>query len=78
MDLLENTYAGKKRWGLVFFYGMKSKLLSYYKLGSKDITSSSTLYALGQFIAEHRILRMIITYRDGVLVAGKKWKHFLV
>ena len=27
VDLLENTHAGKKRWGLVF-YGMKSKLLS--------------------------------------------------
>ena len=27
VDFLENTHAGKKRWGLVL-YGMKSKLLS--------------------------------------------------
>ena len=33
VDVLEDTYAGKNRWGLVF-YGVKSKLLAYYCLGS--------------------------------------------
>ena len=32
MDLLENTHAGKKCWGLVF-YGVKSKVLDYDRLG---------------------------------------------
>ena len=76
MDLLENTHAGKKRWGLVF-YGVKSKLIAYYKLGSKDPTSRSTLDDLGNFIAEHGIPIIIITDSDGVLGAGKKWKHYL-
>ena len=30
VDLLENTHAGKNRWGLVF-YIVKSKLLAYYR-----------------------------------------------
>ena len=34
VDLLENTHAGKKRLGLVF-YGVKYKILAYYRLGSK-------------------------------------------
>ena len=71
VDLLENTHAGKKRWGLVF-YGLKSKLLAYYRLGSKDPNSALTLDALGNLIAEHGIPRMIITESDGVLGAGKK------
>ena len=32
VDLLEDNHAGKKRWGLVF-YGVKSDLLPYYRLG---------------------------------------------
>ena len=32
---LEDIHAGKNRWDLVF-YGVKSKLLVYYRLGSKD------------------------------------------
>ena len=76
MDLLEDTHARKKRWGLVF-YGVKSKLLAYYRLGSKDPTSASTLDALSQFISEHGISRIIIMDSDGVLGAGKKWKLFL-
>ena len=71
MDLLENTHAGKKRWGLVF-YGVKSKLLDYYRLGSKDTTFASTLYALSYFIAEHRIHIMIITDSNRVIGVGKK------
>ena len=76
VGLLDNTHAGKKRWGLVF-YGVKSKLLYYYRLGFKYPTSASTLYALGNFIAEHGIPRMIIMDSDGVLGAGEKLKHFL-
>ena len=68
MDLLENTHAGKKRWGVVF-YGVKSKLLAYYRLGSKYPTALSTLDALGNFIAEHEIHRMIITDIDSLLGA---------
>ena len=75
ITLLENTHAGKKHWGLVF-YGVKYKLLACYRLGSKDPTSHSTLDALGSFIAEHVIPRMIIMDRDGVIGAGKKWKHY--
>ena len=75
MNLLENTHTGRNRWGLIF-YGVKSKLLDYYRLGSKDPTSYSTLYALVNFIADHRISRMIITDSDGVLGVGKKWKHY--
>ena len=69
-DLLENTHAGKKRWGLVF-YGVKSDLLAYCRLCSKEPTASSTLDALGNFIAEHRIPRKIIMDSNGVLGAGK-------
>ena len=76
VDLLDNTHAGKKRWGLLF-YGVKSKLLAYYRLGSKDPTASSTLDAQGNFIAEHRIPRMIFMDSDWVLGAGKKCKHYL-
>ena len=56
---------------------MKYKLLAYYCLGSKDPTAASTLNSLSQFIAKHGISRMIITYSDGVLGAGKKWQHVL-
>ena len=45
LDLLDNTHAGKKRWGLVF-YGVKSKLLAYHRLGPKDPTTRSALDAL--------------------------------
>ena len=60
IDMWEDNHALKKRWGLVF-YGVKSKLLAYYRLGSKDPTSASTLDALSQFISEHGIPRMIVT-----------------
>ena len=76
MDLLENTYVGKKRWVLVF-YGVKSKLLAYYRLGSKGPTVALTLDALGNFISENGIHRIIITDSDAVFGAGKKWKHYL-
>ena len=76
VDLLENTHAGKNRLGLVF-YGVKSKLLAYYRLGSKDPTARSTLDDLGNFIAEHGIPIMIIMDSDGVIGAGKKRKHYL-
>ena len=65
-----------KALGLIF-YGVKSKLLTYYRLGSKDPAAASTLDTLSQFIDEHGIPVMIITDSDGVLGAGKKWKHFL-
>ena len=67
---------GKKRWVLVF-YDVKSKLLAYYRLGYKDPTSASDLDALGNFIGENGIPRMIITDSYGVFGAAKKWKHFL-
>ena len=76
VDLLENNHAGKKRWGLVFC-GVKSKLLDYYRLGSKEPLSASTLDAIGNFITEHRIPITIITDSDGVLGARKKWKHHI-
>ena len=76
VDLLENTHAGKKRWGIIF-YSVESKLLDYYRFGSKDPTARSALDALGNFISEHGIPRMIITDSDRVIGAGKKWKHYL-
>ena len=76
VDVVENKYAGKKRWGIVF-YGVKSKLLAYYRLGSKDPTGALTLYALGKFIAEHGIPGKIITDHDGKLGSGKQWKDYL-
>ena len=45
VDLLEDTHVCKNRWGLVF-YGVKYKLLAYYRLESKDPTAALTLYAL--------------------------------
>ena len=74
--LLENTHAGKKHWGLVF-YGVRSKLLAYYRLGYKDPTVRFTLDALGDLIAEHGIPIMIIKDSNMVLGAGKNWKQFL-
>ena len=50
MNLLGDTDTGEKRWGIVF-YGVKSKLLAYYRLGLKDPTASLTLDALGKCIA---------------------------
>ena len=76
MDLMENTHAGKKCWGLVF-YSINYKILYYYILGSKDPTSSSTLYDLGNFIAEHRIPITIIMDIYRVLGAGGNWKHYI-
>ena len=70
VDLLEGTYSGKKRWGLVF-YQVKYKLLAYYRLGSKGPTAALTLDAISQFIAEHGIPRIIITDSDRVLGFGK-------
>ena len=71
VDLLENTHAGKKRWGLVL-YCVNFKLLAYYRLGRKDPTARSTLDTLGSFIADHGIPRMIFIDSDGMLGAGKK------
>ena len=68
VDLLENTHAGKKRRGLIF-YSLKYKILAYYILGSKDPTARSPIDAIGNFIAEHGIPRMISTDSDGVLGA---------
>ena len=76
VDILENTHACKKRWGLVF-YGVKSNILDYYRLGSKGPTSASNLDAISQLIAEYGIPRMIITDSNEVLGAGKKWKQVL-
>ena len=59
VDLLENTRSGGKRWGLVFD-GVKSILVSYYRLGSKEPNSSKTLYALINFVSYHRIPRSLI------------------
>ena len=56
---------------------MKSKLLGYYLLGSKDPTGSPTLDDLGKFIAEHGIPWKIIMDYDGKLGAGKQWKDYL-
>ena len=62
VDLLVDTRAGS-RWGIVFF-GLKSKLLAYYRLGKKEPTSHSTLDALRKFIAWHGIPKKIITDSD--------------
>ena len=58
MDLLLDTRAGS-RWGIVFF-GLKSKLLAYYRLGTKEPTGTSTLDALRRFIDWHGIPKKII------------------
>ena len=50
MYLLKDTHTRKNHRGLAF-YSVKSKLLDYYRLGSKDPTASSTLDVLGKFIA---------------------------
>ena len=76
MDVVEDTHAGKTRWGIVF-YGVKSKLLAYYRRGSKNPTGTSTLDALGKLIAEHGIPGKIITDSDRKLGAGKVWKKYL-
>ena len=76
VDVVVDTHAGKMRWGIVF-YGLKSKFLAYYRLVSKDSNDSSTLDALGKFIAEHEIPGKIITDCDGRLGAGKVWKNYL-
>ena len=74
VDIMENTHTGEKRWGLVF-YVIKSKLLAYCRLDSKDPTKSLALYALGKFIAEHGIPIVLIMYSEGILGAGYKWKQ---
>ena len=76
VDVVVDTHTRMTRWGIVF-YGLKSKLLAYYRLGSKDPTGSLTLDALGKFIDEHGIPRKIITDCDGRLGAGKVWKNYL-
>ena len=64
VDITEDTHAGKNHWGLVF-YSVKSKLLAYYRLGSKYPNSSLTLDALGKFISDNGIPRTLITDSDG-------------
>ena len=76
VDVVVDTHTRKTRWGIVF-YGLKSKMLAYYRLGSKNPTGSLTLDALDNFIAEHGIPREIITDCDGRLGAGKVWKIYL-
>ena len=76
VGLLENTHAGKKSWGLLF-YSIKSKLLDYYILGSEDPTAISTLNELCNFTAENSTPRIIITDSNGVLGSENKWKHYL-
>ena len=73
VDVTEFTHARKTLWGLVF-YGVKSKLLYYYRLGSKYPTASSTLYSSVQFISEHGIPGKLIMDSHRVLGAGNKWK----
>ena len=76
VDLLEDIHSRKHFWGLVF-YGVRTKLVAYYRLWSKDPTSSSTLDALGKLIAEHSIPRMMIMDNDSILGVVKKWKKGL-
>ena len=76
VDITEDTHDEKKHWGLLL-YGVKSKLLAYYRLGSKYPTTSSTLYALGKSIANNGIPRTLIKDNDGILGAGKKRKQVL-
>ena len=75
MDVVLDTHAGP-RWGIVLF-GLKSKLIAYYLLGSKEPTGSSTLDALRKFITWHEILKKIITDSDRRLGAGRVWKNLL-
>ena len=75
VDVVLDKHA-RLRWGIVF-YGLKSKLLDYYRLGSMDPTGSSTLDSLGKFIADHGIPKKIITDSDGRLGAGKAWQNVL-
>ena len=75
MDVVLDTHAGT-RWGILFFV-LKSKLLAYYWLGSKEPTGSSTLDALRKFISWNGIPSKIITDSDGRLGAGRVWKNFL-
>ena len=64
MECLEDTHAGRKHWGLVL-YGIKSKLLAYYRLGSKNPTTYLNLDNLGNFKADDGIPIMITTDSDG-------------
>ena len=41
VDVVEDPHTGKTRWGIVF-YGVKSKLLAYYRLCSKNPTGNLT------------------------------------
>ena len=76
VDFLEDTHAGEKFWGLVF-YSVNYKLLDYYRLGSKDTPSSSTLYALVKSISEHGIPSILTMDCDSILGTGKKRKQVL-
>ena len=67
----EDTHTGKKSLG-TSVYRVKSNLLAYFRLGSKYITASLTLYSLVKFIAEHGIPRMLITDCDGILGSRNK------
>ena len=75
VDVVLDKHA-RLRWGIVF-YGLKSKLLAYYRLGSMDPTGISTLDSLGKFIAEHGIAKKIITDSDARLGAGNAWQNVL-
>ena len=76
VDVTEDTYAGGKRWVLVF-YGLNSKLLDYYRLGLKNHTASLTLDSLGQFNSEHGVPRKLVKGSHSILGAGNKWKQVL-
>ena len=57
------------------FYGAKTKLMVYFRLGDKDTTYHSTLDTLGQFIDEYGIPRKIIINSHSILGAGSLWKR---
>ena len=61
----------------IVFYGVKSNLLAYYRLESKNPTGTLNLDALGKFIAKYGIPGKIITDSHGKLGAGKVWKNYL-
>ena len=75
-DAVEFNHAGEKCWGLVL-YGVKTKLINYYRLGSKEHTTQSILDKLGQLIIKHRIYRQLVPYSHIVLGARNLWKRFL-
>ena len=76
MDVIEHIHARENNWGLVF-YSVKTNLVIYYRLRSKDPTNNPVLYSLGKSLIRYGVPQKIKTDSHSILGASKFCKRVL-